>query len=135
MTDVPVVPDETKVVEGEDEPYIVLNRSRVEKFLKALLGPQARTWQRNGKIQLGVELNNGNRWLIGEGETWEEALQDAAREAQSAAAEAKAEALRVAKMNESAEVAAQEKPPRVGDVDEGTEGTKADLSIQRDTTE
>ncbi len=115
-TETSAVATEQQQQEAAEEEVIVLNRSRVEKFMRALLGPKARVWRRNGRIQLGVE-GNGHRWLVGEGDTWEEALQDAAREAKAVAAEATAEALRVAKMNE----AAREKPPRVGEATEGTE--------------
>ena len=58
----------------------VTNSSRAERVVKALLGPEARVWQRGGMCSVGMELGEGKQEVYGTGPTFVEALLDAARE-------------------------------------------------------
>jgi hypothetical protein len=51
----------------------VRNYSRSKRLAHALLGPQARVWDRNGTIEVGVESGK-DKMIFGKGQTFQDAF-------------------------------------------------------------
>lgn len=52
----------------------VTNSSRATKVAKALIGPCARVWKNEGRIEIGEQHPNGQKDILGTGNTWMGAL-------------------------------------------------------------